>query len=231
MAAIWPTAEEWAVVGLSARIALAATAIAFVPAVAIAWGLARRRLPLGFAWLVAVNAPLVAPPVVTGYALLVVFAPDAPVGRALGALGIDVAFTGLGAAVAAAVVAFPLLVRSAQVAFEAVDPGLEQAARTLGAGPWRVFRTVTLPLAARGVAAGAVLAFARSLGEFGATIMLAGSIPGQTRTVPLEVFALAQRTGTDASIARLIVCSLLLALASLAVSEWLARRARQAVRA
>ena len=225
-AAIWPTAEEWQAVRLSLLVAAVATAATLPPGVLLGWVLARR----GFRgkWLVEtlVTLPLVLPPVVVGYGLLVTFGARGPVGGWLeNTLGVRVVFTWVGAALAAGVVSFPLVVRSARVAFAGVDPLLEQAARNLGATRVETFRRVTLPLAFRGVIAGGVLAFARALGEFGATIMIAGNIPGRTRTIPLFVYTMLQSPGGGARATRIVVISVLLAAAALLVSEWLDRRA------
>ena len=222
---VWPAPQEWQAVRLSLLVAGAATAATLPPGVLLGWLLARR----GFRgkWLVEtlVTLPLVLPPVVVGYALLVTFGSRGPVGSLLESLGLRVVFTWVGAALAAAVVSFPLVVRSARVAFAGIDPLMEQAARNLGAGGFATFRRVTLPLAYRGVIAGGVLAFARALGEFGATIMIAGNIPGRTRTIPLFVYTLLQTPGGDVRAIRIVLISVLLAAGALLVSEWLDRRA------
>jgi len=223
-----PTADEWQVLGLTVRVALAAVAVTLPFAVALGWLLARRDFVGRTAVTTLANTPLVLPPVVTGYLLLLALGPASPLGRGFASVfGADIAFTWLGAAIAAGVVAFPLMLRTVQVAMEQVDPRLEAAARTLGAGPMRVFFTVTLPLGARGIVAGAVLAFGRSLGEFGATIMLAGNIPGRTQTITLAIFSRANQIGQDAAVLRLLVLSVALAFASLAVSEVVVRRWRR----
>jgi len=223
-----PTAAEWEVLALSLRVALVAVAFTLPFAVGLGWLLVRKRFPGRVLVTTFVNTPLVLPPVVTGYLLLLLCGPNGPVGRFSAAVfGADIAFTWIGAALAAGVVAFPLLLRTIQVAMEHVDPRLEAAARTLGAGPVRVFLTVTLPLSARGILAGGVLAFGRSLGEFGATIMVAANIPGRTQTLPLAIFSRANRVGEEASILRLLVLSVILAFASLWLSDWLVRRWRR----
>ena len=224
---IWLTAEEWQAVRLSLLVAAVAVATTLPPGVLLGWLLARRSF--AGKWLVetAINLPLVLPPVVVGYTLLVTFSGRGPIGSALEHwLGVRVVFTWVGAAVAAATVSMPLTVRSTRVAFAGVDARLEQAARTLGAGPIATFLRVTLPLAWRGVIAGGVLAFARSLGEFGATIMIAGNIPGQTRTIPLFVYTLLQSPGGEVRARRIVLASVLLAAASLVVAEALDRRSR-----
>jgi molybdate transport system permease protein len=172
----------------------------------------------------AVHLPLVLPPVVTGWLLLLAFGAQGFAGRWLGALGITLRFRWTGAALACAVMAFPLMVRSMRLSIEAVDQRLEAAARTLGAGPWRVFGSITLPLAMPGVLAGLVLGFARSLGEFGATITFVSNIPGETQTLPLAIYAALQMPGSEGVVTRLALMSVALSLAALVVSEALARR-------
>jgi molybdate transport system permease protein len=173
----------------------------------------------------AVNLPLVIPPVVTGLLLLKLFSPLGPVGGALEDwFGVRIVLTWLGAAIAAAVMSFPLMVRAIRLAFQAVDPRLEMAARSLGAGRFDAFASVVLPLGKSGVLAGCVLAFARSLGEFGATFMVAGNIVGETQTIPLAVFSYANRPGADVQMWRLVAISIALAAAALLASEWLERR-------
>jgi molybdate transport system permease protein len=218
------TVEEWLALRLSFQVSLCAVLVSLPPAIAMGYLLARWQS--GHKWLleVLVNLPLVLPPVVTGYLLLVCFAPRGPLGGMLESwFGVRLVLTWLGAAVAAAVVSFPLMVRAMRVAFQAVDPRLEMAARSLGAGRFDAFLSVTLPLARNGVLAGCVLAFGRSLGEFGATIMVAGNIIGETQTIPLAIFSAANRGG-DAEVWRLVAISILLAAAALLASEWLERR-------
>jgi len=221
------SAEEWSAVRLSCQVACCAATAGLPCAVAIGYWLARSRFPAK--WLIdaAVNIPLVLPPVVTGYLLLIGFSPRGPAGQWLESwLGVRIVFTWAGAVLASAVVSFPLLVRSIRLAFQQVDPRLEAAARSLGAGPLTAFLTVTLPLASRGLVAGWMLAFARSLGEFGATIMVAGNIANQTRTIPLAIFSLTNQPGGIDRAWRLVVLSILLACAALIVSEVLERRQR-----
>ena len=192
---------------------------------AIAFALARRRLPFRFLLENMIQLPLVLPPVVVGLLLLIAFGPEGPVGRWLdGVFGIQVAFGWLGAALAAAVVSFPLLVQTMRVSFEQIDPSWEEAVFVYGGGRWAVFRYVTGPLAARGIAAGVVLAFARALGEFGATIVLAGNIPGQTRTIPLAIFTRINQVGGESDAIRLVLISVGLSVLSLAVHALLTRR-------
>jgi molybdate ABC transporter permease protein len=176
----------------------------------------------------AVHLPLVLPPVVTGWLLLLAFGAQGPVGRLLADFGVAVMFRWTGAALAAGVMAVPLMVRSMRLSLEAVDPRLEAAARTLGAGPWRVFATITLPLAMPGVLAGLVLGFARSLGEFGATITFVSNIPGETQTLPLAIYSALQTPDGDAVVTRLAVLAVALSLGALVVAEVLARRMRYA---
>lgn len=218
------TGPEWEALLLSARVGLVATVISLPGGIALGWLLARRRFPGRTAVEVLLSLPLVMPPVVTGYLLLLLLGTNGVLGEWLARIGLPVAFTWKGAAVASAVLGFPLMVRTIQVAVAAVDPGLEQSARTLGAGPWRVFRTITLPLARHGVFAGTILAFARSVGEFGATITFVGNIPGETRTLPLAIYTLLQTPDGEAAAARLVLLSAGLAAAALVAGEWVRRR-------
>ncbi|MEG3618011.1 molybdate ABC transporter permease subunit [Magnetovibrio sp. PR-2] len=205
------------------------TSVASVPfAIAVAWVLARKRF-WGHGLLNAfVHLPLVVPPVVVGYVLLVTFGRTGAVGAWLyETLGITLAFDWKGAVVAAAVMAFPLMVRAMRLSLEAIDPGLEKAARTLGAKPARVFVTITLPLMLPGIVTGVVLAFARALGEFGATITFVSNIPGQTQTLPLALYNFTQVPGGEANAMRLAVLSIVVALGALLASEILARRVQR----
>ncbi len=213
-------------VALSARVALVSLVAMAVPGIALGWVLARRSFPGKIVVDTAVHLPLVLPPVVTGYLLLLLLGHGSAFGRWLEALGLGIAFTWRGAAVAAAVMAFPLLVRSVRLAIELVDPRLEDAVRTLGAGPLRTFATVTLPLAAPGVLAGLVVSFARGLGEFGATMTLAGNIPGQSRTLPVAIYAYSQTAHGEAEVMRLLLISLTVSILALLASELLTRRMR-----
>jgi molybdate transport system permease protein len=217
---------EWTAILLSLRVATVATLVATPIAVAIAWLLARREF-WGKALLdAAIHLPLVLPPVVTGYLLLLTFGRRGAVGAWLAEhLGIVFAFRWTGAALACGIMSFPLLVRPIRLSIEAVDRRLEQAAATLGAAPWQVFLTVTLPLALSGVLAGMVLGFAKALGEFGATITFVSNIPGETQTISSAIYALIQTPDGDAAAMRLVVISVLLAMAALIASEWFARRA------
>ncbi len=221
------TPEEWAIILLSLRVAAVAVALSLLPGLALAYALARRRVPFPFLVENLIQLPLVLPPVVTGLLLLLAFGPRGPLGGVLGALGMPVVFTWLGAALAAAVVAFPLLVQPMRVAFEQIDPAWEEAVYVYGGGRWAVFRYVTLPLAARGITAGVVLAFGRALGEFGATIVVAGNIPGVTRTVPLAIFTRINQIGGEAAALRLVLVAIALSVLSLLVHALLARRLHQ----
>lgn len=217
-------AAEFEVVLLSLRVAFASVAASLPLAILCAWILARRDFPGKTLFDAAVHLPLVLPPVVVGYALLLAFGRNGPFGALLEPLGISFAFRWTGAALAAAVMGFPLMVRAIRLSMEAIDPRLEAASRTLGAGPARAFSTVVLPLAWPGLVTGSLLAFARSLGEFGATITFVSSIPGETRTLPLAIYGATQVPGGDAQALRLSIVSVLLSLGALAASEWLTRR-------
>ncbi len=215
---------EWNAVALSIRVALVAMLISLPFGVAVGWLLARREFRAKWVIETLVNLTLVLPPVVTGYLLLRMFGRQSWLGAWLeGTLGIRIAFTWWAAAIASAALGFPLMVRAIRLAFRGVDPRLEEAARSLGSSPLDAFWRVSLPLARGGIIAGAVLAFARSLGEFGATITFAGNIPGATQTLPLAVFSEMNRAGGDGTL-RLAIVSVVLAAAALATSEWLERR-------
>lgn len=217
--------DEWTIVWLTLKIGGVAMAATLPVAFALAWVLARVRFPGKVLLDSAVHLPLVLPPVVTGWLLLLAFGPLGPVGRWLESLfGVTVMFRWTGAAIAAAVMALPLMVRAMRLSIEAVDRRLEGAARTLGAGPWRTFRTITLPLSMPGVLAGAVLGFARAIGEFGATITFVSNVPGETQTLPLAIYGALQLPDGEAAVWRLAFVSVALSLAALVASEWLARR-------
>ena len=205
------TATDWAAVALSLRVALAATALALVPGLVVGWLLARTTSAWRGGVELVVMLPLVLPPVVTGYALLLVL----PAG---------VAFTEVAAVLASSIVGFPLLVQAVRLGIEAVDPDVVQAARVDGAGRWAAFRHVALPLAAPGVAAGAALHFARALGEFGATIVVAGNIPGRTQTLPLALYSRLSQPGGEGAALRLAAVSVVVAGSSLVAYRWLTRR-------
>jgi molybdate transport system permease protein len=217
--------EEWSALRLSFQVSLCAVVASLPAAIAIGYGLARWQSRAKWMLEVVVNLPLVLPPVVTGLLLLKLFAPIGPIGGALEHwFGVRIVLTWLGAAIAAAVMSFPLMVRAIRLAFQAVDPRLEMAARSLGAGRFDAFASVALPLARSGVLAGCVLAFARSLGEFGATFMVAGNIVGETQTIPLAIFSYANRPGGEGAVWRLAGISIALAAGALLASEWLERR-------
>lgn len=218
------TPLEIEALGLSLKVAIASVVFSLPLGLAAAWLLARRAFPGKSLVDGIIHLPLVVPPVVVGYALLVLLGRRGPIGGWLyDTLGVTVAFTWKGAAVAAAVMAFPLMVRAMRLSLEAVDRRLEAAARTLGAGRIRVFATITLPLMAPGILAGVVLAFARALGEFGATITFVSNIPGETRTLPIALYTLTQTPDGEAAAARLALIAVVVALAAVVASEWLAR--------
>lgn len=214
------TPEEWEALSLSVQVALRSVALVLPPGILLAWLLARRRFwgrPILDA---LVHLPLVVPPVVVGWTLLMVFGVRGPLGALLNDwFGIRLVFTTEGAALATAVMSLPLVVRSVRLALEAVDRGLEQAAATLGAGPIDRFCSVTLPLMAPGVLAGAITAFAAGLGEFGAVITFAGNVPGETQTLPLAIYAATQTPGGESVAGRLAGIAFVLALAGLLAAE------------
>ncbi len=219
---------EWEAVRLSLTVALRSVLISLPPAVLIAWVLTRARFPGRTLLDALVHLPLVLPPVAVGYLLLLLFGVRGPVGAFLQAhFGIRIAFTTAGAALATAVMTFPLMVRALRLSLESIDPGLEQAARTLGARGLDRFCSITLPLMLPGVLAGAVTAFAAGLGEFGAVITFAANIPGVTRTLPLALYAAMQSPGGEAVALRLAILSFLLGLLGLLAAEVLVRRARR----
>lgn len=217
--------EEWQAVRLSLGVAGRSVLVSLLPAVLVAWALARGRFPGRMLLDAVVHLPLVVPPVVVGWGLLMLFGIQGPIGRLLHAwFGIRLVFTTEGAALATAVMSFPLIVRSVRLGLEGLDPGLEAAARTLGAGPADRFFSVTLPLMSPGILAGAVTAFAAGLGEFGAVITFASNIPGETQTLPLAIYNATQSPGGEAVAARLALVSFALALAGLLLAELLGRR-------
>ncbi|MEL6839469.1 MAG: molybdate ABC transporter permease subunit, partial [Pseudomonadota bacterium] len=204
---------EWTAIMLSLRVALVATIAALPIAIWVAHILARKRFPGRQLLNGLVHLPLVLPPVVTGYLLLVLFGQQGPLGGFLSNIfGISFAFRWTGAALAAGIMAFPLMVRAIRLGIEAVDPGLEEAAATLGATRWRVFTTVTLPLVWPGILAGAILGFAKALGEFGATITFVAAIPGQTQTIPSAIYGLLQVPGGEPAVLGLVIVSVVLAM-------------------
>ena len=222
------SAGEWTIVALSLKVGAVAMAAVLPIAFALAWLLARGRFPGKLLLDAVVHLPLVVPPVVTGWLLLLAFGPAGPIGGVLERwFGVTVLFRWTGAAIAAAVMALPLTVRAIRLSIEAVDRRLESAARTLGAGPGRVFWTLTLPLSLPGVLAGAVLGFARSIGEFGATITFVSNVPGETQTLPLAIYSALQQPGAEATVWRLSAMSVALSLVALVASELLTRRVRR----
>ena len=224
MSAISP--EEWTAILLSLRVAAIAPLVATPLGIAVAWLLARFDFWGKAALDAMIYLPLVLPPVVTGYLLLLTFGRKGLVGAWLAdTLGIVFAFRWTGAALACGVMSFPLLVRPIRLSIEAVDRRLEQAASTLGAAPWRVFLTVTLPLALPGILAGMVLGFAKAIGEFGATITFVSNIPGETQTISAAIYSLTQTPDGDSAALRLVIVSIAIAMVALIASEILARRA------
>ncbi len=220
-----PSDAELEVVLLSLRVALLAASASLVPAILVGWALARWRSPLRPLLHGLVMMPLVLPPVVTGYLLLLGLGRSGPIGRAFEALtGSRIAYTTAAGVIAAAVVGFPLFVEGVRLAILGVDRRLEQVSRTLGHRRLSTFVRVTLPLASPGILAGFVLSFARALGEFGATIVLAGNIEGETRTIPVAVYTLLNQPNREASILRLVAISLILSFLALLGCAWIARR-------
>jgi molybdate transport system permease protein len=226
----WLGPAEWQAVRMSVRVAFWATVVSLPLGIFVAYALARwdfwgKQLLNGI-----VHLPLILPPVVTGYLLLITFGRRGPVGEFLDAwFGIVLSFRWTGAAVAAAIMAFPLMVRAIKLAIEAVDPKLEAAASTLGASRAWVFATVTLPLILPGIIAGSILAFAKAIGEFGATITFVSNIPGQTQTIPSAIYAFLQVPGGQEQATRLVVIAVAIAMAALILSEYLARRVAKRV--
>ncbi|TQS73872.1 molybdate ABC transporter permease subunit [Rhodobacteraceae bacterium] len=223
--------EEWGAVLLSLKVSGIAVLASLPLGIAVALVLARGRMPGLWLLNAVVHLPLILPPVVTGYILLIVFGRNGAIGGFLErSIGLVFAFRWTGAALAAAIMGFPLMVRAIRIAIEAVDPGLEQAARTLGARPWAVFATITLPLIAPGIIAGAILAFAKAMGEFGATITFVSNIPGRTQTLPSAIYALLQVPGGEAAAARLAGISVLIAITAVLCSDFIARSVAQRIK-
>jgi molybdate transport system permease protein len=215
--------ETWAIARFTVLMALVATLLTLPFAIAIGWLLARRNFPGKTLVETVVSLPLVLPPVASGLLLLWLFGGHSPVGQALDAAGIEIIFTWKAVVIAMMVISFPLVARSVRAGIEQVDRRYEDIAATLGAGPFRILRTITLPLAARGIAAGAVLGFSRALGEFGATIMIAGAIPGQTRTIAVGIYTLVE-TGREDAAWVLVLISALLAFGAIYFSNRLLDR-------
>jgi len=211
---------------LTLQIAVVATAINLPIAIGLSWLIVKRRVRGSFLLDVLVSLPLALPPVVSGYFLLLILGREGPVGSLIrDILGVDIVFTWVAAALASAVVSFPLMARGVMTAIEGVDERLERSARSLGAGALRVAFTITLPLAYRGIMAGVLLGFVRALSEFGATIVVAGNIPGRTQTLPLAIFEKVQ-LGRDADALRLVGVSIALAVATILVHNWLLSKSR-----
>jgi molybdate transport system permease protein len=216
--------NPWQITGFTLATAAAATLLMLPPGVLLAWVLARGRFRGRVVLETFLSLPLVMPPVATGLVLLMLVAPRGPLGSLLARLGLEIVFTWKAVVLAMTVMGLPLLVRTVRAGIEQVDPRYEAAAAMLGAGPLRVFVTITVPLAAPAVAAGAMLGFARALGEFGATIMIAGSIPGSTRTLAVAIYSLAE-TGRDGEAAMLVGISAAIAFVALCASNWISSRA------
>ena len=220
----WLGPEEWQAVMLSLKVAFWATLLSLPVGLFVAYALARWTFYGRQMLNVLVHLPLVMPPVVTGYLLLILFGSQGPFGSALEAIGLPLAFRWTGAVLAAAIMAFPLMVRAIRLSIEAVDPRLEEAASTLGASRLWAFATVTLPLAIPGILAGSVLGFAKAMGEFGATITFVSNIPGETQTLPSAVYAFLQVPGGESAALRLVIIAIFIAVGALLASEWLAQR-------
>jgi molybdate transport system permease protein len=224
------TANELGIVALSLRVAITSVLASLPFAIAIAYLLARASFPGKTLFDAIVHLPLVLPPVVVGFALLVLFGTHGPIGSFLDRwFGIVFAFRWTGAALASAIMGFPLMVRAIRLSFASIDRRLEVAGRTLGASALFVFATVSLPLALPGIITGMLLSFARGLGEFGATITFVSNIPGETQTLPLAIYAFTQQPGADIGALRLSIIAVVLSLVALACSEWLTRRVERAL--
>jgi molybdate transport system permease protein len=221
------TAETWAIARFTVLMALLATALVLPPAIAIGWLLARRNFRGKTLVETVVSLPLVLPPVASGLMLLWLFGRRSPLGRALDAAGLEVVFTWKAVVIAMMVISFPLVARSVRAGIEQVDRRFEQIAATLGAGPFRILRTITLPLASRGIIAGAILGFSRALGEFGATIMIAGAIPGRTQTLAVGIYTLVE-TGREDSAWSLLLVSATLAFVAIYLSNRLVEQREHA---
>ncbi len=216
---------EQEAIALSLRVAILAVIFSLPIAILTAWVLARVSFPGKTIFNAIIHLPLILPPVVVGYLLLVMLGKRGVIGRFLDEeFGLSFSFSWQGAALAAAVMAFPLMVRAIRLSLESVDPGHEAAARTLGANPWRVFFTITLPLTLPGIITGCLLSFARSLGEFGATITFVSNIPGETQTMPLALYSLINTPGGESGASRLVMAAVILSLMALIVSEIMAKR-------
>lgn len=220
----WLSPEEWSAVRLSLQVSFWATLCSLPVGIVTGFALARGRFWGREVLNILVHLPLILPPVVTGYLLLIGFGAQGPIGQLLSKIGISFAFHWTGAALAAAIMAFPLMVRAIRLSIEAVDIRLEAAAATLGASQWRIYYTITLPLILPGILTGMVLGFAKAMGEFGATITFVSSIPGQTQTLPSAIYAFLQVPGGEASALRLVLISVFISVGALILSEVMARR-------
>lgn len=225
----WLGPEEWQAVRLSLKVSTWATLLALPLGVFVAHVLARWHFPGKQVLNGLVHLPLILPPVVTGYLLLLTFGSKGPIGSVLDQLNMAIAFRWTGAALAAGIMGFPLMVRAIRLSIEAVDPKLEEAAATLGASKFWTFATVTLPMILPGIIAGAILGFAKAMGEFGATITFVSNIPGQTQTVPSAIYAFLQIPGGETAAARLVLISIAIAMGALLLSEIIARRVAKRV--
>lgn len=219
--------EEFEVLKLSYQVAACSLLFNLIPAVTIGWVLARKEFWGKSLFETFIFLPLVLPPVIPGYLLLILFGNEGFIGRYLAPLGISFSFNWKGAVLASAVMGFPLMVQSVRLAFEMVDQRLEMVAQTLGASKWRTFFQVTLPLAWGGIVIGAILCFCRSLGEFGATITFVGNIAGETRTLPLAIYSLLQQPNSETAINRLMALSIAVAFTALWLSQWYARHQKR----
>ncbi|MEM6588644.1 MAG: molybdate ABC transporter permease subunit [Pseudomonadota bacterium] len=225
----WLGPAEWQAVALSLKVSIWATVLSLPLGIFTGHALARWQFPGKQIVNGLVHLPLVLPPVVTGYLLLLAFGSNTALGGFMESIGLPLAFRWTGAALAASVMAFPLMVRAIRLSIEAVDPGLEEAAATLGASRIWVFMTITLPLILPGILAGSILAFAKAMGEFGATITFVANIPGQTQTLPSAVYAFLQVPGGESAAVRLVIVAIFIAMGALILSEWLARRVARRV--
>ena len=222
--------QEIDAIFLSIKVSIWSVVFSLLPAVYIAYILSRKNFWGRQALNVLVHIPLILPPVVTGYFLLILFSRTGLIGRFLDTyFGITVAFNWFGAVLAAAIMSFPLMVRAFRLGFESVDPKLEVAAYSLGANRFMIFLTITLPLVIPALITGAVLGFAKSMGEFGATITFVSNIPGETNTLPLAIYSLVQTPGGETGALRLVILSIIIALFSLLISEYLAHQAKRRI--
>jgi molybdate transport system permease protein len=219
--------DTFLVTVLTLQIALVATVVNVPIAVGLSWLIIKKRVRGSFVLDIVASLPLALPPVVVGYLLLILLGKNGPIGGLINSLfGAEIVFTWVAAALAAAIVSFPLMARTIMVSMRGVDDGLERSARSLGASAWRVFFTITIPLAYRGILAGVLLGFVRAMSEFGATIIVAGSIPGRTQTLPLAIFSRVQLGDNDVAL-RLVVVSVGLAIVTLALHNWLLERSQE----